>query len=129
MKGKTLELTNVLSDPTRYKIYEYIIEAEEPVTVKDVAKLINIHTNVARYHLTRLVGVDVIKSYINQSRSSGRPSRLYTRSEEAIEISFPYRDYKLLSWITLDAIATLGEAGKAIPSNIGKKYGQEMVNK
>src|SRR5699024_10379756 len=129
MKEKTLELTNVLSDPTRYNIYEYIIEAEEPATVRDVAKLINIHTNVARHHLTKLVEVDLIQSYIDQNRSNGRPSRLYIPSDEAIEMSLPYQDYKLLSSITLDAIANLGEAGKSILYNSGKEYGQEMVNK
>src|SRR5690625_1563607 len=126
MKEKTLEITSVLSDPTRYNIYEYIIEAEEPVTVKDVAKLINIHSNVARHHLTKLVEVELIKSYINQNRSNGRPNRLYVPSEEAIELSFPYRDYKLLSSITLEAIANLG---KSIIYNVGKEYGQEMINK
>src|SRR5690625_7954879 len=124
MKEKTLEITSVLSDPTRYNIYEYIIEAEEPVTVKDVAKLINIHSNVARHHLTKLVEVELIKSYINQNRSNGRPNRLYVPSEEAIELSFPYRDYKLLSSITLEAIAKLGNAGKSILYNVGKEYGQ-----
>lgn len=118
-----------MSDPTRYNIYEYIIEAEEPVTVKDVAKLINIHSNVARHHLTKLVEVELIKSYINQNHSNGRPNRLYVPSEEAIELSFPYRDYKLLSSITLEAIAKLGNAGKSILYNVGKEYGQEMINK
>src|SRR5690625_6574615 len=60
---------------------------------------------------------------------NGRPNRLYEHNEESIELSFPYRDYKLLSSITLEAIAKLGNAGKSILYNVGKEYGQEMINK
>lgn len=129
VKEKNLELTNVLSDPTRYSIYEYLIEAEKPVTVKEVAEKVNIHSNVARLHLTKLTEVKLIDSYINEERSNGRPNRLYIPSEEAIEISFPYRDYKLLSSIALGAIAKLGEAGKTILFDVGKDYGQKMMEK
>lgn len=129
MKEKTLELTNVLSDPTRYSIYEYIIEADKPVTVKEVAEEVDIHSNVARLHLTKLTDVHLIDSYINQKRGSGRPNRLYVTSEEAIEISFPFRDYKLLSSITLEAIAKLGDAGKTILFDVGKDYGKQMMQK
>lgn len=129
MKEKTLELTNVLSDPTRYSIYEYLIEAEKPVTVKEVAEEVDIHSNVARLHLTKLTDVKLIDSYINQERSNGRPNRLYVTSEEAIEISFPYRDYKLLSSITLEAIAKLGDVGKTILFDVGKDYGKQMMQK
>src|SRR5699024_12420314 len=108
---------------------EYNIETHKPVTVTDVVKLSNSHTNVYRHHITKLVEVELIKSYINQNRSNGRPIRLYIPSEAAIEISFPYRDYKLLSSITLEAIAKLGNAGKSILYNVGKEYGQEMINK
>jgi|SRR5699024_5178582 len=129
MKEKTLHLTHVLSDPTRYSIYEYLIESSKPVTVKEIATIVGIHTNVARLHLTKLAEVKLIDSYINQEKSSGRPNRLYIPSEEAIEISFPYRDYKLLSSITIEAIAKLGDAGKSVLFEVGKDYGQKMIRK
>ncbi len=127
MKNKTLELTNVLSDPTRHGIYEYIIEATEPVTVKEIAEAFKIHSNVARLHLTKLTEVNIVESFLNDTKRRGRPNRLYTISKEATEISFPYRDYKLLSSITLGAIAKLGEAGKEILFEVGKDYGKKMI--
>src|SRR5699024_11609104 len=66
-------------------IYEYLIESSKPVTVKEIATIVGIHTNVARLHLTKLAEVKLIDSYINQEKSSGRPNRLYIPSEEAIE--------------------------------------------
>lgn len=129
MKEKTLQLTHVLSDPTRYSIYEYLIESSKPVTVKEIATMVGIHTNVARLHLTKLTEVKLIDSYVNQEKTSGRPNRLYIPSEEAIEISFPYRDYKLLSSITIEAIAKLGDAGKSVLFEVGKDYGQKMIRK
>ena len=127
MKEKTLELTNVLSDPTRYTIYEYLIKAKDPVTVKEVSEEVGIHPNVARLHLTKLTDVKLIDSYINQEKRSGRPSRLYVISKEAREISFPYRDYKLLSSITLEAIAKLGDTGRAVLAEVGADYGKKMI--
>ncbi len=127
VKEKTLELTNVLSDPTRYTIYEYLIKAKDPVTVKEVSEEVGIHPNVARLHLTKLTDVKLIDSYINQEKRSGRPSRLYVISKEAREISFPYRDYKLLSSITLEAIAKLGDTGRAVLAEVGADYGKKMI--
>jgi len=128
LKAKTLELTNVLSDPTRYTIYEYLIKAKNPVTVKEVSEEIGIHPNVARLHLTKLTDVKLIESYINQEKRSGRPSRLYVISKEATEISFPYRDYKLLSSIALEAIAKLGDTGQAVLAEVGADYGKKMID-
>src|SRR5699024_8906719 len=121
MKEKTLEIRSVLSDPTRYNIYEYIIEAEETVTVKDVAKLINIHSNVARYHLTKLVELELIKSYINQKRSNRNLKRLYLTNELGNELSVLYSDYKLLSSITIQEINKLSNAANSIIYNVGKE--------
>lgn len=59
---QTLKITNVLSDPTRYYIYQYITKRHQEVTVQEVAENFNIHPNVARLHLSKLEDVNMLAS-------------------------------------------------------------------
>ena len=84
-----LKITNVLSDPTRLSIYNYISKKHKEVNVKEIAKEFNIHPNVARLHLSKLEDVGMLKSE-NQKTWRGRPSRIYRLSEDVVELSFPF---------------------------------------
>ena len=49
------ELSAVLADDTRYRIYRSIAERPgEDVTVADIAEQFGLHPNVARMHLAKL---------------------------------------------------------------------------
>lgn len=123
----TLKVTNVLSDPTRFNIYEYIIQHQKPVTVLDIAAQFDIHPNVARLHLSKLEDINVIISYFQKTGKGGRPSRLYKLSDEVIELNFPHRDYKLLAKIAIETFVSLGEPGREALYTTGKKYGAEVI--
>ncbi|MFD1850621.1 helix-turn-helix transcriptional regulator [Oceanobacillus bengalensis] len=124
---QTLRVTNVLSDPTRYHIYQYLIEKHKEVNVTEIAKKFEIHPNVARLHLSKLEDVNMIISYSQKTGKGGRPSRLYRLSDNVIELNFPHRDYKLLSTIVLESLMDMGQAGKEALYKTGKKYGKEIV--
>lgn len=125
---QTLKVTNVLSDPTRFNIYQYIIEHHQAVSVLEIAKEFDIHPNVARLHLSKLEDVDMVTSYSHKTGKGGRPSRLYCLSDEVIQLNFPHRDYKLLSSIALEAFVELGETGRQALYHTGKKYGIKMIH-
>jgi len=73
---KTLKITNVLSDPTRYYIYQYITKRHSDVTVQEIADTFEIHPNVARLHLTKLEDVNML---ISETKKTGQlPSRHQT---------------------------------------------------
>jgi len=109
---QTLKITNVLSDPTRYYIYQYITKRHQEVTVQEVAEKFNIHPNVARLHLSKLEDVNMLASETKKTGKGGRPSRLYRLSDDVIQLHFPFRDYMLLSKVAISTMLTLGEAGK-----------------
>src|SRR5690625_1948671 len=92
-----LKVTNVLSDPTRFNIYQFMIQHRHEVTVTEIADHFDIHPNVARMHLTKLQDINLLISYSKRTGKGGRPSRLYSLSEEVIELNFPHRDYKMFS--------------------------------
>jgi predicted ArsR family transcriptional regulator len=125
---QTLKITNVLSDPTRYYIYQYITKRHQDVTVQEVADNFNIHPNVARLHLSKLEDVNMLTSETKKTGKGGRPSRLYRLSEDVIQLHFPYRDYMLLSKVAIQTMLSLGEAGKQALFLTGKRFGAEIID-
>jgi len=123
----TLKVTNVLADPTRYYIYQYITNKHEEVTVQEVAEEFKIHPNVARLHLTKLEDVKLLSTVNQKSGKGGRPSRLYKLSDEVIQLSFPYRDYLMLAKIALEAMLSLGAPAKSALFETGKKFGMQVM--
>ncbi|OIK11768.1 transcriptional regulator [Bacillus sp. MUM 116] len=124
---QTLKITNVLSDPTRYYIYQYIIKRHQEVTVQEVAENFNIHPNVARLHLSKLEDVNMLISESKKTGKGGRPSRLYSLSDDLIQLHFPFRDYMLLSKVAVQTMLTLGEEGKKALYLTGKRFGTEII--
>ncbi len=125
----TLKVTNVMSDPTRFYIYQYLVENHQDVSVVDIGNTFDIHPNVARLHLSKLEEVGLVTSYLKKTGKGGRPGRRYQLSNEVIELNFPARDYKILSSIALEALMDLGDPGKKALYETGKKYGKEAMRK
>ncbi|MDP4085239.1 MAG: helix-turn-helix domain-containing protein [Bacillota bacterium] len=124
---QTLKITNVLSDPTRYYIYQYITKRHQEVTVQEVADNFNIHPNVARLHLSKLEDVNMLASETKKTGKGGRPSRLYRLSDDVIQLHFPFRDYMLLAKVAIQTMITLGEEGKKALYQTGKQFGAEVI--
>lgn len=124
---QTLKITNVLSDPTRYYIYQYITQRHKEVTVQEVADNFNIHPNVARLHLSKLEDVNMLVSETKKTGKGGRPSRLYRLSDDVIQLHFPFRDYMMLSKVAIQTMLSLGEDGKKALFLTGKKFGAEVI--
>ena len=124
---QTLKITNVLSDPTRYYIYQYITKRHREVTVQEIADNFNIHPNVARLHLSKLEDVNMLSSETKKTGKGGRPSRLYRLSEDVIQLHFPFRDYMLLSKVAIETMMSLGEEGRKALFLTGKRFGAELI--
>ncbi len=126
---QTLKITNVLSDPTRFSIYQYITKQHQEVTVQEVADSFNIHPNVARLHLSKLEDVNMLISETKKTGKGGRPSRLYRLSDDVVQLNFPFRDYQLLSQIAIGTLMSLGETGMQGLLETGRRFGKEIVEK
>ncbi|AMA72555.1 MULTISPECIES: helix-turn-helix transcriptional regulator [Aneurinibacillus] len=127
MDNETLKLTSVLADPTRFSIYQYIVSKHGTVTVQEIAEQFDIHPNVARLHLTKLEDVNLLTSTSEKTGKGGRPSRLYSLSDQMISLQFPPRDYQLLANIAIETLVTLGEEGQKALYEMGRKFGHEAA--
>ncbi|MFC0561648.1 helix-turn-helix transcriptional regulator [Halalkalibacter alkalisediminis] len=123
----TLKITSVLSDPTRFSIYQYVSKKRENVTVQEIADQFSIHPNVARLHLTKLEDVKMIISETQKTGKGGRPSRFYKLSNEVIQLQFPFRDYQRLSKMAIESLVELGDVGIEALHKVGYKYGRESA--
>ncbi|MGL4819837.1 MAG: helix-turn-helix transcriptional regulator [Bacilli bacterium] len=123
----TLKIANVLSDPTRYNIYQYVARLYKAVTVQEIAQEFSIHPNVARMHLSKLEDVRLLLSENDKSGRGGRPSRMYRLSDEVIQFHVPFRDYQLLSSIALETILSLGAEGRRAFAETGERYGEQLI--
>lgn len=122
-----LKVAGTLADSTRYSIYEYILKGHSEVTVQSIAAEFNIHPNVARLHLTKLEDVKLIESVLRKTGKGGRPGKVYKAAEKSVQLSFPHRDYQLLSELLLDAIQLFGEDGVKMAEAAAEKAGQRAV--
>ncbi|RNB90897.1 transcriptional regulator [Brevibacillus nitrificans] len=123
------KLTSALADPTRFSIYQYVAYSKDPITVTDVAEHFSIHPNVARLHLTKLEDVHLLSAVSDKSGKGGRPSRLYSLSDQVVSLQFPPRDYQLLADIAIESLLSLGEAGEAALIKMGYRIGTEMAKR
>ncbi|WP_139489980.1 helix-turn-helix transcriptional regulator [Brevibacillus dissolubilis] len=129
MEQDAQKLTSALADPTRFSIYQFVTNKRNPVTVHEVAEHFKIHPNVARLHLTKLEDVNLLQSVSDKSGKGGRPSRLYSLSQQVISLQFPPRDYQLLADIAIETLVSLGEAGEQGLVRMGRRMGVEAAKR
>ena len=119
MTGNHDEITRILADPSRLKIYRFIIGAGgQAVTVSEIAASFGLHPNVARMHLEKLTASGLLDSEIFKTGAGGRPGRRYAVGS-AVTTQYPPRDYQLLASIAISAL----ESGRK-PENVARKMGQ-----
>lgn len=109
------ELSAVLADDTRYRIYRHI--AARPavdVTVAEVAAEFHLHPNVARMHLAKLEQAGFLTTGLRRAAVGGRPPKLYRLSDRVLSFAFPPRRYELLSRLALGALAAGGTRADAL---------------
>lgn len=121
-----VKVSAVLGDPTRLGIYQYVLKAAEPVTTQEVAQRFSLHPNVARMHLTKLVDLGLLLAEPEKG-GRGRPGMLYSPSGQAVNLSYPTRDFQLLSELLSETIGALGEAAKPVLEKVGRDFGRRLV--
>ena len=127
------DLTSALGDPTRRAIYIAIRESSEPVTTARVADLFEIHPNVARHHLDKLVDDGWVEVTSRRPASgaatgAGRPAKYYEASAREVSIHFAPRRYELLVELLMRVLARVAPDDVGlIAQEVGAQYGAELA--
>lgn len=124
-------LTGALGDPTRRAIYLTVRESEEPITASRIAELFNIHPNVARHHLDRLLADGYLRlrnRADDRPIGVGRPPRLFEATDDDVSVAYPVRRHDLLAELLVRVVERLApEDGPRVAEEIGRAYGEELA--
>ena len=124
------DLTASLGDPTRRGIYIAVRESTDAMTVSRVAELFDIHTNVARHHLDRLVEDGYLETVrVGSPSGAGRPAKGYHATDKAIDVHFPSARRDLLNELLIRLVAELDRPDiSSIARTVGRSYGLELAS-
>ncbi|NNC76012.1 MAG: hypothetical protein HKN93_10950 [Acidimicrobiia bacterium] len=127
------DLAATLGDATRRGIYITVRESIEPVTAAQISELFDIHTNVARHHLDRLVAdgyLRVTQRHSGERRGpgAGRPAKYYETTDKEISVQFPLRRYDLLAELLARVVERVApDTAADIAEEVGREYGRELA--
>lgn len=74
-----------LGDPTRHRLFRYIAESSEPVSVAELTDYVQLNHNAIRQHLAILKDSGLVVEELEQRSRPGRPRLLYRLHPEAPE--------------------------------------------
>src|ERR687894_1828952 len=105
-----------LDEPTRRRLYDYVVRQPEPVGRDDAAAALELPRTTAAFHLDRLVDeglLDVVFQRLTgrTGPGAGRPAKLYRRSDQHVAVSLPQRRYDLAGRLLSSALEHAERSG------------------
>ncbi|MFI5731219.1 helix-turn-helix transcriptional regulator [Kribbella sp. NPDC051587] len=124
----------VLEEPTRRRLYEYVVAQAAPVSRDDAATALAIPRTTAAFHLDRLTEEGLLATCFERRTGrtgpgAGRPAKLYHRSDAEIEISLPERQYAVAGHLLAAAIEdaeSTGGSPRAAVDRLAREYGETL---
>ncbi|GAA3089904.1 putative ArsR family transcriptional regulator [Kribbella aluminosa] len=128
-RDAAVQAVAVLEEPTRRRLYEYVVAHAEPVSRDDAASALGIPRTTAAFHLDRLTGEGLLETCYERRTGrtgpgAGRPAKLYHRSDREIEISLPERQYAVAGQLLAAAIQD-AETGTVTPREAANRRAHE----
>jgi predicted ArsR family transcriptional regulator len=123
-------ITSAFGDPTRREIYLFVHEHEAGVTASAVAERFDLHPNVARHHLDKLVSGGYVEVAVTRAAGggAGRPSKHYRVVAPDIALDLPLRHDDVLVELLGRALAELGPArAELLAETVGVDYGRALA--
>lgn len=131
LDSRISDLTASLGDPTRRAIYIAVRESPDPMTTPKIAGLFDIHPNVARHHLDRLVDDGYLK--VSHARridgaGAGRPAKTYESTDKEVSVHFAPRRFEMLTEMLFKVLAEVSPPNVAeVAERVGRSYGEQLA--
>lgn len=110
-----------LGDPTRHAIHRYIVAADHPVVVAELATHADVHHNAIRQHLAKLVDAGLVVETTASTGRPGRPRLQYTASPSSHSRWGAVGPYQRLSLLLTEIVST-GDT----PVEVGRRAGHRL---
>ncbi|WP_107704991.1 helix-turn-helix transcriptional regulator [Nocardioides allogilvus] len=114
-----------LAEPLRRDLFDFVVAARTAVSRDQAAEGLQIPTHTAKFHLDRLVEEGLLEVEFRRltgrtGPGSGRPAKLYRRTDREITVSLPERHYDLLGRILAKAVAEATATGEDVASIVSR---------
>lgn len=114
-----------LAEPVRRDLFDFVTAARTAVSRDQAAEGLGIPTHTAKFHLDRLVEEGLLEVEFRRltgrtGPGSGRPAKLYRRTDRELAVSLPERHYDLLSRILARAVAEASATGGDIADTVAR---------
>jgi predicted ArsR family transcriptional regulator len=123
------EITGALGDATRRGIYIMVRESHDPITASQISESFQIHPNVARHHLDKLLADGFIRLSTRpvDTPTAGRPAKRYEVTEKSVSVQYSAHKYDRLADLLARVIDELDD-GRApeVAHEVGRRYGREL---
>lgn len=113
-----------LGDPSRYRIFRYVFESDQPVSVADLTRYMHLNHNAIRQHLAVLCAVGLVAEEVEDRKRPGRPRLLYRTAPEVAGTWGTPGPVETLAGLLVQVIAENSD-----PRDVGKAAGLERVTK
>lgn len=120
-----------LDDPTRRRLYEYVVAQPQPVTRDRASADLKVERSTVVYHLDKLVDQGLLATSFARPEGrggpgAGRPAKHYERSDREFAVSVPPRDYRLAAELlaraaAADVTGTVHEALDRAAADLGRE--------
>ncbi len=115
-----------LDDPVRRAVFDFVAKSRSAVGRDVAAEALGLSRRVAALHLDRLAEVGLLsveyrRLHDRSGPGAGRPSKLFRRADEEIEVSVPARQYELIAELFVGAVAESLEAGADLQEVLGRR--------
>ena len=123
-------LSSAFGDPSRRSIYLHL-RANPHSTVTDISDKFDLHPNVVRHHLDRLVSGGYIEVEAPlRSQNAGRPAKRYVCAPNELSLELGVRKDDLLVALLERSLSLLGpDEAEAMATSVGEEYGRELASR
>ncbi|MFD8522712.1 helix-turn-helix transcriptional regulator [Streptomyces capillispiralis] len=141
VRDKDISAIAALGEPTRRRLYEYVVGRRHPVGRDEAAEALGLARQTAAFHLDRLAAENLL-DVLHVRRSgrtgpgAGRPAKLYRRSAAQIAVSLPDRRYELAGRLLAQAVEESDATGRPVREvlhrrarELGVRLGEESEEK
>lgn len=123
------EITGALGDTTRRGIYIMVRESHDPITAGQISESFQIHPNVARHHLDKLLTDGFIRLSTRpiETPTAGRPAKRYEVTEKSVSVQYSSHKYDRLAELLARVIDELDDGRSSqVAHDVGRRYGKEL---
>jgi predicted ArsR family transcriptional regulator len=115
-----------LGDPTRHRLFRYIVDAPGPVSVAELTDYVQLNHNAVRQHLAVLKDAGLVVEETETRERPGRPRLLYRLDPEVAGSWGTQGPYAWLAGLLSDAISR-GEEPREVGREEGLREAAELA--